>query len=62
MRSVLHLEARVLEWDPALETIPAFNRLLVTGSPMDWEPGRVQEAFERLLTSVLGEHDPDVQH
>lgn len=50
---VLRLEERVLERDAELQTIPAFNRLLVTGSPKDWEPDAMQRALEEMAAAVL---------
>lgn len=52
---VLRLEERVLDRDGGLETIPAFNRLLVTGSPKDWEPQAMQLALEEMAAAVLNE-------
>jgi inhibitor of KinA len=50
VRRVLHLEQLVLDWKPSLETLPAFNRLLVTGRPSDWDPAAVGIKLDQLAT------------
>jgi inhibitor of KinA len=50
---VLQLEQMVLEWESTFETLPAFNRLLVTGNPADWDPIRVELKLAQLAASAV---------
>ncbi len=53
VRRVLHLEQTVLEWDQTLETLPAFNRLLVTGQPATWDPAGIRAKLEELVAHAI---------
>ncbi len=57
---VLTLEALVLDrLQGVTETIPAFNRLLISGSAATWDPGRVKALLESLIPiSLKTEHRP----
>jgi inhibitor of KinA len=57
---VLELDLRVRDrlGDLLLETVPAFNRLLVLGDPMDWDRGKVEVALAELAQAAL-EADPE---
>lgn len=51
---VLSLERLAQESMPGLRvTIPAFNRLLVEGSPGDWDPGEVESVLEAGAQAAL---------
>ncbi len=51
---VLSLERFAQESLPGLRaTIPAFNRLLVEGSPSDWDPGEVESVLEAGAQAAL---------
>lgn len=51
---VLSLEGFAQESLPGVRaTIPAFNRLLVEGSPRDWDPGEVESVLEAAARSAL---------
>ncbi len=57
---VLHLEQMVLEWEPTLETLPAFNRLLVTGHPTDWDPAGVSARLDQLMARAVSGPLPEI--
>lgn len=51
---VLSLEGFTQESLPGVRaTIPAFNRLLVEGSPSDWDPGEVESVLEAGARAAL---------
>lgn len=51
---VLRLERFAQESLPGVRaTIPAFNRLLVEGSPSDWDPGEVESVLEAGARAAL---------
>lgn len=58
LRRVLYLERLVLEWRPTLETLPAFNRLLVTGQPSRWDPAAISVKLDQLESRVVSEPAP----
>lgn len=61
VRRVLHLEQMVRNWEPALETLPAFNRLLVTGKPSDWDPVAVSLKLDQLMARAISGPSPAIE-
>jgi KipI family sensor histidine kinase inhibitor len=53
---VLMLDRAVQSGIPDLvETVPAFNRLLITGEAWSWDPGRLAARLEPMIAACLGE-------
>jgi KipI family sensor histidine kinase inhibitor len=52
---VLDLERRVTEvWEEPIQTIPAFNRLLISGSPAQWDHDAIVATLKNLIKETLG--------